>query len=335
MTFGEILLFTVNSIFPLILLIMLGYILRRINFFDAAFLKYANKTVFYVCLPVLLFKNISDIDSLSEIAWDSVTYVIIIIALLFLTGLIIALLTKDPKQKGVLHQCIFRSNFALIGIPLSELIGGGDGVRVAALMSLFSIPIYNILAVIVLSVYKNDGSSQKPSVKKILLGIVKNPLILGVVSGLVFALVRSAIPANSVTDTLSGFTFLGTAVSYIAKSATPLALIVLGGQFDFKKVSGYKIQLATGVIGRIIFAPALGIIPAIILTNLGALDFTPAVFAALIALFGTPVAVSSAVMAEAMDNDGQLAAQLVVWTSLLSIFTLFITVFLVKLFGML
>lgn len=335
MTFGEILLFTINSIFPLILLILLGYILRRIGFFDQSFLKYANKTVFYVCLPVLLFKNIIDIESLSEISWITIIYMICVIAVLFVTGLIIALLTGDPSQKGVLHQCIFRSNFALIGIPLSELIGGSEGVRVAALFSLFSIPIYNVLAVIVLSVYKRNEGTKKPSVKKILLGIAKNPLILGVLAGILFVLIRSWIPANPVTGALSGFTFVYTAISYIAKSATPLALIVLGGQFDFKKVSGYKKQLATGVIGRIIFAPAIGIIPAIVLTKLGILNFTPAVFAALISLFGTPVAVASAVMADAMDNDGQLAAQLVVWTSLLSIFTLFITVFLVKMAGML
>lgn len=335
MTFGEILIFTINSIFPLILLIMLGYILRRINFFDQSFLKYANKTVFYVCLPVLLFKNIIDIESLTEIAWSSIIYMVVIITLLFVVGLVVALLTTEPSQKGVLHQCIFRSNFALIGIPLSELIGGSGGVRVAALFSLFSIPIYNVLAVIVLSVYKKTEGSQKPSAKKILIGIAKNPLILGVLSGIVFVLLRSAIPANPVSHALSDFTFLYTAVSYIAKSATPLALIVLGGQFDFKKVSGYKTQLTVGVLGRIVFAPALGLVPAILLTKAGLLDFTPAVFAALIALFGTPVAVSSAVMAEAMDNDGQLAAQLVVWTSVLSIFTLFITVFLVKMYGML
>lgn len=334
MSLSSILLFTVNSIFPVILLILLGYFLKRINFYTKDFLKTANKMVFKLCLPVLLFKNITDISSLSLIPWNAVLYMLAIILVLVFAGLLATTLVKDPNQKGVIHQCIFRSNFALIGIPMAELIGGSEGVMAAAIISLFSIPIYNIFAVIVLSVYKKDENGTKISSKKIITDIAKNPLILGILAGLVVVLFRTVFPANPFSHLVANATFLTTAISYISRTATPLALIVLGGQFDFSRVAGYKKQLLIGVIGRTILAPTIGVGIAAILTLSKVVVFSPAVFAAFIALFGTPVAVSSAVMAEAMDNDGQLAAQLVVWTSLISVFTLFILVFLVKLAGL-
>ena len=329
----DILLFTLNTIMPVILLMALGYTLKRINFLTPEFLKIGNKTVFFVLLPLLLFKNIADINDISQIRMDVIGYVIVLIAILLLIGFVMSLTVKDPKQKGVIHQCIFRSNFALIGVPLAELMGGNNGVLMAAVISLFSIPIFNVLAVIVLSVYK-DGKV-KLNVKKILLDIVKNPLIIGVLSGLVVASIKFLMVKNGISNPLSGITFLYTVISYLARTATPVALIVLGGQFDLQRMSGYKKQLIIGIAGRIFIAPILGVGGAVILTLTGHLKFGPDVFAALIALFGTPVAVASAIMAEAMDNDGQLAGQLVVWTTILSLVTLFAVIFIVRALGLL
>lgn len=329
----DILLFTLNTIMPVILLMALGYILRRINFFTPEFLKIGNKTVFFVLLPILLFKNIADINDISQIRMDVIAYVLIIIAILFIIGFFMALTVKDPKQKGVIHQCIFRSNFALIGVPLAELMGGDNGVLMAAVISLFSIPIFNVLAVIVLSVYKNGKVNL--SIKKILTDIVKNPLIIGVLLGLLTAYIKFMMNKNDVSNPLEGISFIYTVISYLARAATPVSLLVLGGQFDLKRISGYKKQLITGLTGRNLIAPLLGVGIAVILTLNGKLNFGPDVFAAIIALFGTPVAVASAIMAEAMDNDGQLASQFVVWTTILSLLSLFVEIFAVRALGLL
>ena len=324
MSIADILLFTVNSIMPLILLILLGYFLKSKNFFSEGFLATGNKLVFYVLLPVLLFKNIADIDDLSEIRLDVCAYVLVMIIILFTVGWVLTFFIPDKKQKGVIHQCIFRSNFALIGVPLAELIAGSSGVRVAAILSLFTIPIFNVAGVIVLSVYK--GGKVKIDKKKMLKDIVTNPLIIGVLTGLLFVLIKQPLKGTSVYAMASTLSFIGTAIGYVAKSATPVALIVLGGRFDLKKTAGYKKELFIGILGRNFFAPLLGVGTAVILTLTGVLDFGPEVFAALIALFGSPIAVASAIMAEAMDNDGKLAGQLVVWTSLASIVSLFLVI---------
>lgn len=321
MRIGAILLFTLNSIMPLILLILIGYWLKRIGFFTQEFLKIGNRTVFYVCLPVLLCKNIADIEDLSVIRPDVIGYVGIVIAVLLFIGYLTTFTVSDPKQKGVLHQCIFRSNFALIGVPLAELISGPDGVRMAAILSLFTIPIFNISGVVVLSVYKGQGV--KLNIRKIVKDILTNPLIIGIFAGFIFAVLKMYAGNSALWNTMSEVTLFSDTVSFIARSATPLALLVLGGQFDFQKISGYRKALVIGVVGRNIVAPIIGIGIAGILTGMGILDFGPEVFAAMIALFATPVAVASAVMAEAMDNDGQFAAQLVVWTSLISVISLF------------
>lgn len=329
----DILLFTINSIMPVILLMVLGYILKCIHFFTPEFLKIGNKTVFFVSLPVLLYKNIADIENLSAIRFDVVFYVFCVIAFFVFIGFLSALLIKDPKQKGVIHQCIFRSNFALIGVPLAELMGGSNGVLMAAVLSLFTIPLFNVLAVIVLSIYK-DGKVHF-DIKKLLIDICKNPLIIGVLLGLLIAFIKGIMNQNNIPNPFYRIEFINTVISFIARSATPLALLILGGQFDLKRMSGYKKPLIIGLLGRNFLAPLIGVGSACVLALTGVLDFGPDVFAALIALFATPVAVASAIMADAMDNDGQLAGQLVVWTSLLSIVTLFVVIFIVRALGLL
>jgi len=142
------------------------------------------------------------------------------------------------------------------------------------------------------------------------------------------------LPAT-VTDFCSKFTFLWTALDYLAKASTPVSLLVLGGQFELSHIKGLRKQILLGVSGRLLFAPVLGIGSAVLLQYLGILHFDSGIYAALIALFATPVAVASAIMAEEMDNDGSLAGQLVVWTTLLSSVVIFLAIVLLRGLGML
>lgn len=330
----DILMYAVNAVMPIILLIILGYMLKIKGFFGADFLKMANKMVFRVCLPTLLFYNVYNISNLGAIRWDVVLYCLVIIAILFALGLLtVVFFVKDKKQKGVILQCVFRSNFAIIGLPLSEALGGAEGIAVAAILSAFTIPFFNILAVISLSVFVSEGDA-KIDVKDILMKIVKNPLIIGVCAGLVVLVIRSFIPVNTEGElafSISGnLKFLYTAIGNVAKIASPLALIVLGGQFNFSAVKGMFKEIVIGTAWRIVVAPVIGVVTAVVLGKLGVLRFDVTVYPALVALFGSPVAVSSAIMAGEMDNDEQLASQLVVWTSVGSMFTIFLIVFALK-----
>lgn len=366
----DILLTTVNAVLPIVLLIVLGYLLKRIKFLNQNFIKIGNKFVFKVCLPCMLFINIYDkMNSFSDIRWDVVLYAVIAICTIFGLGLVTAVLTtKKQNRRGVILQCSFRSNFAIIGLALVERLGGDVGI--AGIISAFSIPVFNILAVVALSIFvgkeevenpvadNNENSAMeagaqsspgvkaaksKHGIKNILLNIVKNPLIIGVVLGLVFVGIREIERACGCIELVEvdgkmvemvcfrlnkQFKFLYTGISDLKAIASPLALIVLGGQFEFSAVKGMTKEIIVGTVWRVVLAPLIGIGVAVLLsTYTPILNNLNAVYPTMLALFGTPVAVSSAIMAGEMKNDEQLATQLVVWTSISSIVTIFITVF--------
>ncbi|MDE7253046.1 MAG: AEC family transporter [Acetatifactor sp.] len=335
----DILIFAINAVMPIIIMIGLGYYLKQKGLFTQEFLKVGNKTVFKLLLPVLLFTNLTRMDSFAELQPGPIVYVTIAVAILFIVGIILSASTPDPRQKGVLLQCVFRSNFALIGVPLAQLIAGEQGVQAAAVLSAFTIPLFNILAVVALSIYATDTQAVKPAerIRKILRDILRNPLIIGVLAGILVVCIKPFIPLlpHGFTGFISQFQFLQTVLDYLAKASTPVALLVLGGQFEFSRVQSLKRQIILGTTGRLLFAPLLGIGGAVLLHVNHILTFDRGTSAAFVALFATPVAVASAVMAEEMGSDGQLAGQLVVWTTLLSSVVIFISIVLLRGIGLL
>lgn len=319
----ENLLFTLNAILPIILPILLGYGLERLHFFSDTFLTEANKLVFKVLIPILLFSNLYLAD-LTQINWAFVGYAALAIIVLFLIGMIVVIFIPNRKQKGVVLQAAFRSNYAIIGIPLATALGGAVAGAEASVVAAVSVPLFNILAVVALSIYDHE-EGQKISVKNILFKIVTNPLILGVFCGLVVCGITmgiNSVPGNDVAGFLNEYLkFIPDTISTLGKMATPLALIVLGGRFEFKAVKALWRQITVAVSLRLVIAPALFLIIAYFLGFKGSTQF-----AILIALFASPIAVSSAPMAAQMGQDEELAGQIVVWTSALSAFSLFIII---------
>ncbi len=339
MGLGHILLTAVNSIFPILLLIIIGYILRRVGILNDSFIVTGNKFVFNICLPVMLFVNVYDIEGLNTIKVDIVIYTVFAVCLLFLLSFIAARSTRIPERKGVVMQCVYRSNYAIIGLPLANALGGAEAMAVAAIVSAFLIPLYNTFAVISLTIFMRNSEGKKIDLKNILKGVVTNPLIIGVVLGLLCLGLRQ-LQANCLGRTLFSLSrdtkFIYTTLDNIKAITSPLALILLGGQFQFSAVGGMFKEILVGTLWRTILAPVIGIGLAFVLSRYTSLlSCGISEYPALIAVFGSPVAVSSAIMASGMKNDGQLATQLVVWTSLLSIFTLFITICLMMLAGLL
>ena len=330
----DVFMYSFNAVMPILLLFLVGYMLRRVGFADDEFFKKANALVFHVFLPIMMFCNVYDIETLADVHWNDVIYIACGVVLLAVIGLVLArLFVPDRMQKGPFVQCVFRSNCAILGISLSESLGGAAGVAFAAVATALPILLFNTQAVIVLSYF----ADKKPSVKATLLRTLKNPLIIGVMTGLLVLALRSLIPlrpdGSLVFSLERDCKFLFSALRLAAQAATPLAMVVLGARFDFSAVRPLLRQIVLGTVCRIVLAPALAIGGAIALTKLGVLQFTPEEFPALVAVFGTPIAVSSAVMVGEIGGDDQLAAQYVVWTSVFSLFTIFITVFLLRSFA--
>ena len=327
----------VNAILPIVLLIALGYGLRQSNFLTKEFVAGGNKLMFRLLIPLMLFTNTYNIESFSSVPWDLTLYGAGMVLIIFLLGYFLTPgLTKEPGRKGVLLQSTFRSNTAVIGISLAQALGSDEAVQVATVITAVCVPLLNVLAVVALSLYRPNGG--KLDGKKLLKNIVTNPLILGIAAGFFCIALRTAEKAvfGSAVFTLSGnLKFLYSALRQAGSIATPFALIILGAQFNFAAMGNMKKEILWGTAWRVVIAPVLGLGTAIVLNRFGVLHCVSADYPALIALFGTPAAVSSAVMAGQMGCDEQLATQIVVWSSVASIFTLFLTVCLLMGMGLL
>lgn len=331
MSLGHIFFTAANAVLPILLLILLGFGLKKAGWISEKFSKTGNKLVFNIFLPAMLFINVYDIEGISAIKWDVVLFVVAVICLLFILAIIIAMFsTKVPERRGVVMQCVYRSNFAIIGMPLAAALGGEEAMAITAVISAFSIPLYNFFSVIALTMFLKTADGKQRDFKAVFLDIIKNPLILSVALGFVMLGIRqlqAEILGEVVFSLKSNLKFLYTALDNLKSIASPLALVVMGAQFEFSAVKGLFKEIAVGTISRVVIAPIVGIGLAVILsshTNLlscGVNDYP-----ALVALYGSPMAVSAAVMAGQMHNDEQLATQLVVWTSVFSIFTVFLTV---------
>ena len=313
------LLFSANVIVPIFLLIMLGYALTRLKLWDAHFLKIANNLCFKVLLPVLLFYNVATANIFEVFNGKLILYACLcacgLCGLLFL---VVPLFVKDKKRRGVMIQGTFRSNFLLFGVPLGLSIGGAAGSVLAAVVAAFYVPVINMLSVI--SLYAFSDAENK-SLKSALLGIVKNPLVSGGMSGLLFSLIRNVI----------GFELpymLDTTLSNIKSTATPLAFLILGGDLKFgNMLRNVKFSMMS-VLGKTVLIPAIMLPVSYFLFGFNQLEM-----AILVAVFATPNAVSSYAMARNYEADYDLAGEIVTLSTLCSIFTIFVFITITKALG--
>lgn len=333
---GPILFTAVEAVLPMVLLILLGVFLRRKKMLSTGFLETGNKLVFRLGLPCTLFVNVYSIDSFENIPWELIIYACIAIVVIFLLGLVTAVLcTPVPERRGVILQCTFRSNSAIIGLTLAAALGGAQAEAVAACVTAVTIPLFNVLAVLSLSMF--GKGSHKPTVRHIILDIIQNPLLHGVLLGMLCLCLRWAQAAafSNVYFSLRGqLGFVYTVLEWLKTLTTPLSLIVLGGQFVFSAVKELKKEIIVSTLWRVVLAPLIAIGGAVILTRQGWLHFGVNEFPTLVGLFGSPVAVASAIMASQMGNDEQLATQLVVWTTIFSAITIFATVCILMAMGL-
>lgn len=322
------LLFTLNAVLPIVLLVALGYVLKKMKIVTTGGAKEMNKLVFRIFLPAMLFMNVYGIESFGQIEFGYILYVCIIEILIFFLALFaFRFITKDRRRMGALMQSAFRSNYALIGIPLATAVSVSGGGAYATVLSAFSIPIFNVLAVVALSVFSGE-KSERVNIKKIVLGIVKNPLIVSIAAGGAALAVRALFVHCGVEFRLSDVTPVYKIIGQLSSAATPIALIALGANFEFSSVPGMKKEIIAGTAARCVIAPLIGVGIALMLGI-----FKNSHFAVFVSVFGTSMAVSSVPMAQEMDSDYELTGQLVVWTTLISAFTLFIWIYILRVIG--
>ena len=318
--------FAVNAVSPIVLMVAIGYFIKRLGLLNDGVARAVNKLVFRLLLPCMLFLNVYSIEDIALVNFGYIFYSAGISLLFFVLAVLSSgLVTKEGGQRAVLIQGAFRSNYALIGIPLATSLFGDEGAIVATVLSAFIIPLFNVLAVVCLTVFGGKG---KLDLKKVLLGIAKNPLIISILLGAVCLGIRALFVKFGINFRLSNITPVYSVISQLSKSATPIALLALGAEFEFSAVPALKKQIIFGTVVRTVLVPAFGIFIAYFMGC-----FNGAHFAAFVALFASPIAVSSVPMAQELGADSKLAGQLVVWTTLVSALTIFLFSFILKAIG--
>jgi len=301
---------------PLLLLMLVGAFIRRINVMDESTVKKMNGAVFKAFLPALIFNNLykSDLSDITDVKAGLFASAVLICAYI-ISMILVAFIEKDNRKRGVMAQGICRSNFVIFGVPLCQAICGDEILGKISVAVAIVIPVINILAVVSLEVFR--GQKGGLNIKKILKGVVTNPLIIA--SALGILVLVSGIKLPEIAEKT---------VSDLATIATPLALVLLGASINFSTVRGNLKQLMITISGKLVIIPLIGISIAAFLGMRGG-DL-----ALLIAALASPTAVSSYPMAIQMDGDGDLAAQVVAFSTTLCIVTVFLWVFALKQIGL-
>ena len=299
----ENLVFSLNATVPIFLMMVLGMLFKKLGWMDEEFAAKMNKFVFLIPLPVLLFGDLAKVD-FKEV-WN-IRFVIFCFVVTFICITIAALVSciwKDRSIQGEFIQASYRSSAALLGIAFIQNIYGNAGM--APLMIIGSVPLNNMMAVVVLSVFKPGQSGlDRTVVKKTIKGIVTNPILIGIVAGLVWSALKIPMPAIPKK-----------VISSIGNVATPMGLMAMGATFDIKKAFG---KIKPSAIAA--FMKLIGLC-AIFLPIAVKLGFRTDKLVAILIMLGSATTVSSFVMAKNMGHEGTLSSSVVMLTTMFSAFT--------------
>ena len=303
-------LIAINAVLPFMVYLGFGYLARRIGLVDEPFLNKLNTVVFKCFFPFLMFWNLYNVDTDFHVRGRFIAICVGSLVLLWvLLGLTVPRLVREKDKQSVIIQAIYRSNFVLFGIPMAESVFGPTGAATATVLVAIVVPLYNASAVILFELYR--GGDIKPL--KLLKNIVTNPLILGALIGLAFLLLGIHLP-GSLEKPISEFSGL----------TTPMALFVLGGTLHFSAIRANRRYLWPAIAIKLVALPLAVTFLA------GFFGFSNVERFVFLIMSGAPVAVSSYTMAANMGGDGELAAEIVAMTSVCSILSTFLFVFLLK-----
>lgn len=302
-----------NAVLPMCLVMALGYGTRRLGWIRREEISAINKIAFRIFLPCLLYYNVYCSDLSGSFDPLLMAYAVGGVLLTFGLSLGYTLLTeKLPERRGVMIQGMFRSNYVIMGIPVATALLGADQLGTVSILIAVVVPLFNMLSVVVLEVFRG----QKPKPLHILGQIAKNPLVIGSVLGILTLAAGIRLPH-----------ILEQTIQNISAIASPLQLFLLGAFFQFSGLKIYRRELVTVSAAKLIVAPGLFL-------GLGALlGFRGVAFVSLIGVFASPTAVNSFTMAQQMGGDAELAGDIVVTTSAVSIPTMFLWIFLFKSLG--
>ena len=298
------LIFSLNATMPVFLMMVLGYILKKLNWIDEEFASKINSFVFHVPLPVLVFKDLATVDFVE--VWDTKFVIFCFMATLLsiFMAAIISKVWKDKSIQGEFVQASYRSSAAILGIAFIQNIYGNAGM--GPLMVVASVPLYNVAAVVILTLLgKEKKKMDKVLLAKTIKGILKNPIIIGIVLGFLWSILRIPMPY-----------IMEKTVTNVANIATPLGLMAMGAAFDWKKAFAKMKPALTATVIKLVGFVIIFLPLAI------QMGFREEKLVALLVMLGSATTISCYVMAKNMGHEGTLTSSVVMLTTLFCAFTL-------------
>lgn len=290
----------------------IGYFLRRLKVVDQSFISQATSLVFYVALPAKLFTSVAESNVAQS--FHPLFAVYVTAMTLFFFFLFWAVAVKIPKREdrsAFVHAC-YRGNFVYVGLAMLQIMLNKSVIPSTAVVIAFVMPLYNILAVFILSYY---GEGEKPKLSRIVLDMLKNPMIIAVLIGIPFSLFGWNLPMAAEKT-----------VDYMGSMASPLALLFIGASIEFKALSKHRGIVSLSVLCKLVITPIIAL-PIAVLIGLSGEEIATAFI-----LFAVPSAMNVYVMTEKMGGNGSLASEIIVGTMLGSVLTMPVGIFLLRIF---
>lgn len=309
-------LFSLNATVPIFALMIAGNVFKNMGIIDNHFASAANRFVFKICLPCLVFLDLAETNIRQNFDAEYVGFcffstLVSIVAVWFLAKIFL----REKTSVGAFVQGSYRSSAAILGVAFIQNIYGSSGM--APLMIIGSVPLYNIFAVIVLTFEggSRETASQYGQIRAACRNIMKNPIIIGIVLGLLASLINFQLPSMT-----------SKAVHNLSIMTSPLALISIGASFEGRKALA-KIR-PTAIAS---FLKLVGL-AAIFLPLAAACGFRDQKLMAILIMLASPCTPAAYVMAKNMGGDDILSSSIVVATTMCSSVTLTFWIFLLRFF---
>lgn len=302
-------LFSINVALPIFIVMFIGMVLKKKGIINDSFINMGTILIFNIALPAKIFMDIVTCDITKIINWKFILFAVITTIVSFLGIWIIGeIFIKDKMQLGAFVHGSYRGNFVYMGLALISNILGKETVVYGALIIVFIMPIYNILAVIILTLKEKDRPIAK--FENILVDIIKNPMILAIIIALPFSVLKVSFPFM-ITKSLD----------YLGVIATPLSLILIGASVQLTVIKEKIFPILLASLYKLVLQPLIFIPIAMLL------DFNPEQIVVLFVLFSVPAAMNVYIMTKKMGGDSELASGIIVSTVFLSVITLPVGIF--------
>jgi len=293
-----------NSLLPVFALIAMGMALKHWHLTSTDFLKTADRLVYFIFFPALLFWKIGGAPPSPAVNGEFYLAVALAIVCIYLGSLAYICWRVPAFQAGTFSQNCYRFN-TYVGMAIVINALGGEGARSFGILIGFLIPMNNILAVATLTWYADGHATGTGRIRQTAQAMIANPLILACVGGLIYSRAVGSFP-----------TFVDNGLGLMAGMTLPMALLSIGGALD---PAGIRDHWRLSLVSAIFKLVALPLVGWMLLQwmGVGGLELQVGMI-----YFALPISPATYVLASQLKSDTRLTSATIALTTALSIIPL-------------